>query len=358
MSNFFSRLSYSFGNEDWRTESAALRLQPDDEVLCITASGDRPLNLLYQPCKKIVSIDANPIQNHLLHLKAAAMKELSFSDYLGFLGASDFSGRTAILQKLSSSMDHDAAQFWRSRLKMIEKGVLYQGEVERLSKVVAKGASLLQRKKLKRLFEMDNLEEQQRFLKEEWNGKFWESLLRIVLNPLISWLFIEDPGLTNVASSIKPGKYIYHRMHESLHRDLAKKNLLLSMLLQGKVSPEAYPPYLLEDGTEAIRDRLHRLEIKTMDVIEYLESLEGPTFDAFSLSDIISYLKPPQHMRLYQAMIKTAKPGARFCLRQFLSAKELPEAVQPHFKRDKALESELEQKDNCFVYRFMVGHLS
>ena len=46
MTFFFSRLSYSFGNEDWRTEKRALGIRPHDQVLCITASGDRPLNLL------------------------------------------------------------------------------------------------------------------------------------------------------------------------------------------------------------------------------------------------------------------------------------------------------------------------
>ncbi len=66
MANFFERLSYSFGNEDWLTEQRALQISPNDSVICITASGDRPLNLLTSDCKEILAIDANPIQNHLL----------------------------------------------------------------------------------------------------------------------------------------------------------------------------------------------------------------------------------------------------------------------------------------------------
>lgn len=63
MGLFYSRLSYSIGNEDWKTEQKALQITPEDRILCVTASGDRPLNLLYSNCKEIVSVDANPFKN-------------------------------------------------------------------------------------------------------------------------------------------------------------------------------------------------------------------------------------------------------------------------------------------------------
>ncbi|HKZ00179.1 MAG TPA: DUF3419 family protein, partial [Rhabdochlamydiaceae bacterium] len=68
MANFYSRLSYSFGNEDWITELEALRIKPGDRVVCITASGDRPLHLLLADLGELVSVDANPFQNHLFEL--------------------------------------------------------------------------------------------------------------------------------------------------------------------------------------------------------------------------------------------------------------------------------------------------
>ena len=55
--------------------------------------------------------------------------------------------------------------------------------------------------------------------------------------------------------------------------------------------------------------------------------------------------------------MKTAKPGARFCLRQFLSSYEIPPHLRKHFVRDLSLERKLEDVDNCFVYRFMVGNI-
>ncbi len=357
MASFFSLLRYSFGNEDWRTEEAALNIQPQDQVLCITASGDRPLNLLARECQKIVCVDANSVQNYLLQLKAAAMHQLDYEDYLAFLGAVPGKHRKQTLQHLLPHMDPQAAQFWKKNEKMVSKGILYQGRVERLTYLLAMLLSLARGKKVKRLFEMDCLEEQKKFVRNEWNSYMWRKVMDFLLNPLVSRLIIKDPGLANIGSDIKPGSYIYERIHASLEQDLAKKNPLLSLIMRGKVSHEAFSPYLTEEGTRAIKTRLSALEIRTTDVIQYLESLPGPTFDVFSLSDVASYLSYPNFIRLLKNMIRTAKPGARFCLRQFLSSYEIPPNLQPYFVRDKALERNLEQKDNCFVYRFFVGRI-
>ncbi len=355
MTFFFSRLSYSFGNEDWRTEKRALGIRPHDQVLCITASGDRPLNLLARECQKIVCIDANPSQNYLLQLKMAAMQVLEFQEYLSFLGAIPGKDRRQTLLKLLPFMEKEAAQFWLHHQTMIEKGVLYQGAVERLTKIVARLTSFLRGKKLRKLFAMNNLEEQKKFVREEWDGYLWRKIFDIFLNPFISRVFLEDPGLENVGAVIKPGTYIYDRIKASLERDLARKNPLLSLLLKGKVYPEAFSPHLREEGTKVIKTRLQKLEVKTNDVVDYLDSVPSGTFDVFSLSDVASYMNYSRFDRLLRNIIRTAKPGARFCLRQFLSSYEIPADLQPFFDRNTSLEKQLEEQDNCFVYRFWTG---
>jgi S-adenosylmethionine-diacylglycerol 3-amino-3-carboxypropyl transferase len=354
MASFFSRLRYSFGNEDWRTEEAALDIQPQDQVLCITASGDRPLNLLARECKKIVCVDANYVQNHLLQLKVEAMRRLDYQEYLAFLGAIPGKGRQETLQLLLPHMDSQAAKFWSEHERMVAKGILYQGTVERLTSIVAKIFSLTRGKKVKRLFSINNLEEQKKFLQDEWENFFWNKFFHFVLHPSFIRFFIKDPGLTNVGSNIKP-TYLYDRIHSSLEKELAKRNPLLSLILRGRVSQDAFSPYLTEEGTHVIKNRLSSLEIHTADVIDYLDSLSGPTFDVFSLSDVASYISYPDFIRLLKNIVRTAKPGARFCLRQFLSSYEIPTHLQPFFLRDKALEKRLERQDNCFVYRFLIG---
>ena len=205
---------------------------------------------------------------------------------------------------------------------------------------------------------MNDLQEQKKFIKEQWNSNLWRKIFKFVLNPLISRFIIKDPGLVNIGNTIHPGSYIYERINDSLHRDLAKKNLLLSLLLRGTISPEAFSPYLTEEGTGIIKKNIHSIEIHTREILDYFDSLDGPTFNAFSLSDVASYLSYSDFVRLLRGIIKTAKPGARFCLREFLSSHPIPSELQPYFKRERKLEKELEKEDNCFVYRFMVGTIN
>lgn len=355
---FFSHLRYSFGNEDWRAEEEALDIQPEDHVLCITASGDRPLNLLVRDCRKIVSLDANPVQNHLLQLKSAAMQALEYDSYLAFLGAVPCSNRRKTLEQLLPLMHPSSAAFWSKRLRMISKGIIYQGAVERLLNMVSKVLYLFRGKKITRLFAMNNIEEQRKFVREEWESYFLRKALNIALNTFVTKILIEDPGLSNYSSDIKPGNYIYDRIIASLDKELAKKSPLLSLLFRGKVSKEAFSPYLTEEGVQSIKPRLSNLEIQTTDILSYLESFSEPTFDVYSLSDVASYMSYSNYIRLLNAMIKTAKPGARFCLRQFMSGYEIPENLQPFFVRDKSLEKRLERLDNCFVYNFTVGSIT
>lgn len=356
MPEFFERLNYSFGNEDWRTEQQALKIEKSDTVLCITASGDRPFHLLLDDCQKLISVDANPIQNYLLQLKAAAMKELKFEDYIRFLGAAPGKNREVHLKQISSYMDSEAANFWLENKKMVSKGILYQGLIERLTKAASICLRLARPYKNKRLFEINDLEEQRKFLKEHWDSKFWRKVFDIALCPFFAKKFLKDPGLyDHIDQSISVGRYIYNRMLNSLDQCLARENIIFSLLFQGYVHQDGFPPYLTEDGAKVIRDRLNRMSIKTANVIDYMEASPEGSFDCYSLSDIASYMDATSFERMMHAIYKTAKPGARFCIREFTSNHPFPKSLDSFFIRNTEKEKELEQKDQCFVYRYKVG---
>jgi len=358
MPDFFERLNYSFGNEDWRTEQQALKIQPQDRVLCITASGDRPLHLLLDECQEIISVDANPIQNHLLSLKCAALEKFDFFTYLNFLEGLSLSQDQQALSQLLDEMDDDAASFWNQNHRMIKKGVLFQGRIECLLRVVSKTFRCMRPRKIKRLFQFEDLEEQKAFLVSHWDTRFLKTLFGIALNQSLPKMFFNDPGLfAHVDSSIQVGHYIYDRMLQGLQTCLANQNAFVSLLFQGFLKREAYPPYLTESGSSIIKKRLDRLKIKTENVIDYLASAPANSFDAYSLSDIASYMPEESFHELINQVLRTAKPGARFCIRQFSSDHPLPKPLENHFERDYKLEKKLEEEDQFFVYRFMTGKI-
>ncbi len=358
MTPFYSRLSYSFGNEDWKTEQKALQIDSKSDILCITASGDRPLNLLTRGCSSLVSVDANPFQNALFELKKTALFHLSFSEYLAFLGADHHPNRLQVYDRLDKYLSAPSSSIWKKNRSTLKKGVLYQGALEKCLKLASQALQWLSGKKINKLCSFDNLEEQQHFLKTEWNSALWERGIQLILHPSLSRLFIKDPGLyAHVDPSMHIGKYIYNKLHEGLNRCLAKESALISLLFTGRVSSDYFPPYLQEEGVKNIKKNTENISHQTNDLISFLKQDSGTTYNRFSISDVASYLSQSDFELLIENIFKRAKPHSRFCIRQFLSNYSIPERLVPYFKRDFSLEQQLEKEDRCFCYRFMVGEI-
>jgi S-adenosylmethionine-diacylglycerol 3-amino-3-carboxypropyl transferase len=355
-SPFFTRLSYSFGNEDHSSELQALEVQRNHRVVCISASGDRPLHLLLNTCKEVVAIDANHTQNCLLQLKCAAMHGLNYDQYLAFLGLIPCADRKKLFYQLLPSLGSGAADCWTKNLSMISKGIIYQGATEQWVRKVSFLIRLMRSREVNALFSAKDLKEQKFFLQNDWNHGLWKRAFNLFLHPWITSRFLKDPGIySNVDPSIQPGCYIYDRLMNCLNYSLAKENPLISIIFQGKVFQEGYPPYLTPEGVTKIKSNLDKLTIETMDVIDFLESSPPNSFHSFSLSDVVSYMTYEDYCRLLRAIQRTAVPGARFCIRQFMSRYQIPLEAASCFKRDRILEKKLEEEDKAFVYHFTVG---
>jgi S-adenosylmethionine-diacylglycerol 3-amino-3-carboxypropyl transferase len=353
---FYSRLSYSFGNEDPNVERKALMIKPKDRVLCITASGDRPLHLLLDECEEVVAIDLNETQNHLLALKTLAMKHFDFENYILFLGAYKDRDRISKLHQLLPHFNDKESHFWNNHRHLVSKGVLYQGSLEKMLSLFGSTLKVFRGKKIKQLFSIEDLDEQRKFVKEKWNTLLWRKAFDLLFNSPIMRFALKDPGLfAFLGTSISPGTYLYNRMNHSLQTNLANENALLSLILRGRVEPKAFPPYLTEEGVNVIKPRLSKLKWHSENIITYLESSPDNHFDAYSLSDIASYMDHKSFNRLLAAVHRTARPVARFSIRQFMSDHPIAESVQPFFARDTKLEANLEAEERCFFYRFMAG---
>jgi S-adenosylmethionine-diacylglycerol 3-amino-3-carboxypropyl transferase len=358
MGNFYSRLSYSFGNEDWKTEHKALQIRPSDSVLCVTASGDRPLNLLTKELKEIVAIDANPLQNALFELKRVALSKLSYSDYIAFIGIRPSQNRVQTYYQIAKDLDPMASAFWEILHKKIERGVLYEGSVEKLLKIASTCIRIFRSKKVDALFSIDDLEEQQQFVSSHWHTYLWKKAFHFGLHPFVTRNFIKDPGLyEHVDPTVHVGNQLYEQLHSYLKRHLAKESVLLSLILNGKVDPHHLPPYLTEEGVEKIKKQVDKASFHTDDLISYTAKAKQNAFDCFSVSDVASYLSKEQFDSLIEGIYRCARPGARFCMRQFLTNHQIPEHLAPFFQRNISLEKELQEEDRCFVYTFMAGKI-
>ena len=212
--------------------------------------------------------------------------------------------------------------------------------------------------KVKRLFEFDDVQAQGEFVKSTWESFPLRKAFDIILHRRVAKVLLSDPGLYfQIGPSIRPGAHLFEKISSCLSRFPAKECSLLSLLFLGKVLPEAYPPYLQMEPSQEIQKRLGRLSYATKDIVSYLAAAPDNSFDRFSLSDVASYISPQDFESLCKSVLRTAKPGARFSMRQFLSEHAIAPSLVPYFKRDRELEAELEESDRCFVYRYMVGSI-
>jgi S-adenosylmethionine-diacylglycerol 3-amino-3-carboxypropyl transferase len=355
---FFGTLNYSSVNEDWRTEAAALQAGPGDSVLCVTGSGCRALDLLALGPARVVAIDRNPAQTALLRLKVAALRQLPFDEYAAFLGLRKAAPRWR-LEVLSSLAPHlgDAAAFWQRHQGAVASGVLYAGRWERHYRRLARLARLSRPRAIEELFDCADLERQREFVARRWDSWWWRRTYDVLCSPALSRAGFGDPAFYEHVG-VRVGAFLYGRMLASLQRTLARENFMVSLALKGALTPLDLPPCLTPEGAEVIRARLDRLELVTDDLFEHLHSPQGRRYSRFSLSDVPSFLGQAPFEHLLDGVSRAALPGARFCIRQFLTRQQFPDRLSHTLVREPALERRLALEDHAFAYDFLVGSVA
>lgn len=124
-------LRYSNCWEDADLLLEMLDIQPNDVVLSIGSGGDNSFSLLSKSPKTVVAIDPNPLQLHLIRLKAAAFQTFDYQSFLAFLGFKDANNRLELFTKICQNLPKDTAQFWEENVKQIEEGVIFAGKFDR-----------------------------------------------------------------------------------------------------------------------------------------------------------------------------------------------------------------------------------
>jgi S-adenosylmethionine-diacylglycerol 3-amino-3-carboxypropyl transferase len=356
---FYERLNYSLGNETWQAESLALGVKAQDSVLCVTASGDRPLHVLLDNPQRVVAIDNNPLQNHLLELKMQAMRSLDYKPFLAFMGVTPSSRRIETYEEFQRHLSRPSQHYWARSAKKIAAGVVFQGKTERYCLFASRFLKLLFGRKTRKLLSFDCVDAQAKFVDDQWNSAFHRWLYRASLcfpkMPRIS--VFDDPGLhAYVDAGIDPAGYMYDRKNRYLKTGLARNSLLLQLLYHGGLLEEGLPSYLRQPSYEYIKDRVDRIEITTADVASHLRA-SNDLYDVFSLSDIASYMPYARFAETLNMIRQRANTGARFCIREYMTRYGIPDLVAANFVRDTKREQMAEACEANFVYHFMAGHI-
>lgn len=348
-----SSLIFTANWEDPESDIKAVDMKPGQSLLTITSGGCNILHfLLYDP-EVIYAVDINPAQTWLMELKIAAIKNLSYDDFVSFMGLQESACRETMFSSLSKDLSPDALHFWKMNLKLVKKGVLLNGKFERFIKIAGKLLGLMQgRRKVDKVFTSTNKEEQNKFFKEEWDNRRWRLLFKLMMNKkrlakkgLVAEYFHFDDGAQSFSESF------YNRARKALCDIPIKSNYFLSVYFSGKYRNEiSLPAYLMPDNFGHIKRNIDRIKLITADTKYWLEAMPAQSIDGFCLSNICELMSEADTFKLFTEVVRTAKPHAKICFRNLMIPREVPESMKDTVVKNETLSAGLLANDRSFVY--------
>jgi S-adenosylmethionine-diacylglycerol 3-amino-3-carboxypropyl transferase len=276
---------------------------------------------------------------------------------LQLLGVRTSPTRQLLYQRLRPDLSPAALEFWDARLQWFDLGLLTRGGFERY---YAMGRALLRvvigRRRLERLFTL-RPEQQREFYVREWNTWRWRALLRVVCSKYVLGKRL-DPSWFAHAEITSFGTH-FTQLAEHAVADLpARSNYFLAQLFLGRyLDEDTVPDYLRAANFDTIRERLDRVRAVTADVGAAINTLDRRSVDCFAMSNVFEYSPKELFERSLRGLVRAARPGARFALRNLLAPRLL--ADHSEFRVDTALSAQLRSADRGFIYsRFEAATLA
>ncbi len=348
-----SNLLFGSSWEDPASDQRALAIRPGETLMTVTSGGCNTLTLLLDDPAKIYAVDINPSQSFLLELKRAAVRQLSYEDLRAFLGLAPSTNRIETFHAISGDLSENAQRYWSSNQDALRKGVIHAGKYESFVRLFSGLLRVIQgRRRIEALFNCSSIAEQQSFFEKRWNTPQWRLLIKALVNKrilarrgLTTDYFKFDDGSTSFSESM------FRRSRRAICDIPVGSNYFLAQYFGGRYRNEnAVPAYLRRENLPTVKQRLDRIEIVTAPAQQWMSEQAPSSIDAFSLSNICELMSPDETARLFAAVARSARPGARVCFRNLIIPRAVPDPLANEIVLQKALSEDLLSRDRSFVY--------
>ena len=347
------KLVFTHNWEDPESDHAALQIKNGESVLAITSGACNVLGFLLFNPGIIYSIDINPTQSYLLELKIAAIKCLTFDEFISFAGLTVCENRLILYGKFKPFLSHQAIDFWDKQDKILARGFIMNGKYERFIILAGKFLNLLQgKKRIQGLLADKTKEKQEIYFDNVWNTKRFHYLFKLLFNKrmlaksgLEGDYFHFDDGSTSFAESF------YNRSKKAFRNLPVKGNYFLSLYLTGEYRNEnEVPNYLKRENFEVIKSRVDRIKIVTAGAQEWLQSMPSESIDCFALSNICELMSDKDTSKLFASVLRTGKNNSRVIFRNLMIPREVPDEFRDQIVKNESLSRYIFENDRSFVY--------
>ncbi len=368
-------LIYNTCWEDPVLDQVAFGLKPQDRVLVITSAGCNALDYLLSGVAGVHAVDMNPIQNSLLELKKAAIKELDFDEFWKFFGEGCHPRAREIYHKRLRPVLPEYARIWWDRKigyfagKGWRNSFYYRGTSGLFAKLVMTKLNLFGRMRgvIQEFLKAPTLEKQA----EIWITKIHKK----VMTPSMRWflgrqftmtlLGVPGPQIQQIRDQYPGGlvKFIEDCILVVSTKLPIKNNYFWRVYIEGRYHRDACPSYLKEENFAKLKGLIDRLEINTNTVEGFLKSTPHK-INKFTLLDHMDWMarkNPKGLVDEWNALLANARPDTVILYRSaglhvdFLDDLQVQTAKGPAklgdlLVHDKALSAELHPTDRVHTY--------
>jgi S-adenosylmethionine-diacylglycerol 3-amino-3-carboxypropyl transferase len=366
----FKGLVYPQIWEDPEIDLEALEITPDCQVVAISSGGCNVLSYLIADPAGITAVDLNRAHIALNRLKLAAARRLPcWEDFYRFFGRAD--ERTnidAYWRRLAPHLDPETRAYWearplfgmgRRRISLFARNFYRHGLLGRfigLGHALARAYGIDPRDLLK----AGSIDEQRRFFDTALAPLFDKRFVRWVTARRISLygLGIPPAQYHSLASAGGDMAGVLRARVERLACGFSLQHSYFAWQAFGRSYPahgrSPLPPYLRHEQFNAVRTRAHRVRTLNRSLTEYLDTSPDRSHDRYVLLDAQDWMTDAQLNALWQAITRTARPGARVIFRTAAEPSLLPgrvdAAVLRRWRYEAGRSRELTARDRSAIY--------
>lgn len=308
--------------------------------------------MLLTGADEVIALDANPAQNALLALKAAAIARLDHAAYLAFLGITPSATRGDVYDELRAGLPDEARAYWDRNRRAVLRGVWSAGQWEKLLRWNGRFLSLFRRSAVQALMNARTVEEQAAV----WRAKFSRGGLARAVETIgrdVVWrLVMREPAGEFLPTAREVGDRLAADFERASRTFLFRESDCATLALTGQHTADgALPAHLRPENYARVRAAVVRLR----PMVGGLAELQPMEADAFSLSDFGSYCGKADYAACWTGIVRAAAPGARYVERIFMNEMAPPFA---NIAIDAALSAQLSARDKSVIYRVRAGTIS
>lgn len=341
---------YSLCWEDPSLVNDALRVRRADKTLVIASGGENVFALLLRRPARLVAIDTNAAQLHLVSLKAAAIQALEFDECAEFLGYRDSRRRHELYARCERYLGAEAKRFWKEHRTLIAEGVIHAGRFERYLRMFRSVLlpMILGEKDIERYLSCNSIAGRKRFYDETWDTWRWRGAFRI----FFSRPAMEAFGRTKAAFKHNQrqgiAQHYLRRAKKGIVRTPTKDNQFIHYLLTGTVPiPCNGHPYLDKRNFTALKTLVGGIEFAHDDVGAYLRT-GGQRFDKYALSDIFEFMTQKEYEATLDAIARATPGKGRVCYWNNLVTRAARDSAR--ISPDDTVAKRLASRDRVFFY--------